>query len=556
MSSIIVLLTLVISCLAKTVTYDFDIGWVLASPDGYTRPVIGINGQWPIPTIEANEGDTIVVNAKNSLGNETTSLHFHGMSQQGTGPSDGPVGVTQCSIPPGSSFTYQFTATPAGTHWYHSHDHAQYPDGLRGQMIIHDPIWEASLGVDQQIHFSISDWYHNQMPGLLHTYLSPNNPTGELPSPDSFLVNDSSTAPTLNFLPGKKYLLRIVSVSALACGSIQFQGHQMIVVGIDGVEVYPETTDAITICAGQRYNVVIVGQSNPSNSFSYLVKMSTTMLTTIPSNMKTEVQGTISYTIDNILKPLISSSFSNSTLSDSTTLDDMTLKPLDNQLLLNPVGQSIDLYVNQTYYPGIGSRISLGSQPWVEPKVPSLYTALSTGESASDPAVYGPGVSPYVLSSGSIVQVVLTNPEAHPHPMHMHGHEFQVIARGSGTWDGNTNSLPIIPMKRDVVLVPANGYFVLRFRANNPGVWFFHCHIDWHLAAGMAATFIEAPDQLQKLESIPLQGASICTSQGYAASGNCAGVTTTSDITSNANCNTIFNTNTDGYVNALSPYVS
>lgn len=54
--------------LAKTVQYDFNIGWVTAAPDGYSRPVIGINGQWPIPIIEADAGDTIVVNVRQVLG--------------------------------------------------------------------------------------------------------------------------------------------------------------------------------------------------------------------------------------------------------------------------------------------------------------------------------------------------------------------------------------------------------------------------------------------------------------------------------------------------------
>lgn len=56
---------------------------VNAAPDGYNRPVIGINGQWPLPKVEANVGDTIVVTATNKLGNETTSLHWHGMFQTG-----------------------------------------------------------------------------------------------------------------------------------------------------------------------------------------------------------------------------------------------------------------------------------------------------------------------------------------------------------------------------------------------------------------------------------------------------------------------------------------
>lgn len=67
---------------AATVTYDFEIGWLTANPDGaFDRPTIGINGQWPIPQITANVGDQVVVNVLNSLGNQSTSLHFHGLYQ-------------------------------------------------------------------------------------------------------------------------------------------------------------------------------------------------------------------------------------------------------------------------------------------------------------------------------------------------------------------------------------------------------------------------------------------------------------------------------------------
>ncbi len=91
------------------VTYDFNITWVITNPDGaFQRPTLGINGQWPIPQIRATVGDSVVVNVNNQLGNQSTSLHFHGLYMNGTTHMDGPVGTSQCSIPPGSSFTYKF----------------------------------------------------------------------------------------------------------------------------------------------------------------------------------------------------------------------------------------------------------------------------------------------------------------------------------------------------------------------------------------------------------------------------------------------------------------
>lgn len=101
------------SAAAKTVTYDFKVGWVTAQPDGFSRPTIGINGQWPIPAITADVGDKVLVNVQNDLGNQTTSLHFHGLYHYGTAHMDGPVGVTQCSIPVGASFVYEFQVSRA-----------------------------------------------------------------------------------------------------------------------------------------------------------------------------------------------------------------------------------------------------------------------------------------------------------------------------------------------------------------------------------------------------------------------------------------------------------
>jgi iron transport multicopper oxidase len=130
---------------AATVVYDFNITWVRgkgarepkrgltdihkANPDGlYERPTIGINGQWPLPIMAATINDTVVVNVINqlgntifsfetpltkitSLGNQSTTLHFHGMFQNGTTEMDGAGQVGQCGIPPGSQFTYNFTAS-------------------------------------------------------------------------------------------------------------------------------------------------------------------------------------------------------------------------------------------------------------------------------------------------------------------------------------------------------------------------------------------------------------------------------------------------------------
>ena len=98
----------------------------------------GINGEWPCPPLHVDIGDKVVIHVTNSLGNQSTSLHWHGMYQEGTTHMDGASQVSQCPIPPGRSFTYEFYVKQPGTYWYHAHIGAQYSDGLRAPLIVHD----------------------------------------------------------------------------------------------------------------------------------------------------------------------------------------------------------------------------------------------------------------------------------------------------------------------------------------------------------------------------------------------------------------------------------
>jgi iron transport multicopper oxidase len=109
----VLFLSLFSTAFAGLVNLNWSIRWVNANPDGRVlRAVIGINGQWPCPTINANVGDLVTIQVTNNLGNETTSLHFHGLYQTGSNDMDGPVKVNQCPIPRGDSFTYTFFVSP------------------------------------------------------------------------------------------------------------------------------------------------------------------------------------------------------------------------------------------------------------------------------------------------------------------------------------------------------------------------------------------------------------------------------------------------------------
>jgi iron transport multicopper oxidase len=292
--------------------------------------------------------------------------------------------------------------------------------------------------------------YHTEQAYLISDYLSPDNTNGDIPSPDAFLFNDTRSAPTFQFAAGKKYLLRMVSLSALACGQFHIDGHQLTVVGIDGVQTKPQKVDTILICAGQRYDVIVQGNLGAKGAYQYIAKMTTDMLTNnIPPADRITVIGKI---VDSLLANLLNllNNILTSNWKAQLVLDDMTLKPLANTPLYTGVTQKLNFKSNQTYYPGIGTRIGIGAQPWVAPKVPSAFTALSTGTNALNESTYGVGVDPHIIKYGDIVQIYMENPQPWPHPMHLHGHEFQTVARGLGSWSGNEASLPSVPMMRDV----------------------------------------------------------------------------------------------------------
>ena len=104
----------------KTVSYTLEISNITLAPDGHTREVLAVNGQYPGPTIRASWGDTMQITVKNNLQYNGTSMHWHGIRQWHSNQMDGTNGVTECPLAPGQSRTYTFLCTQFGTSWYHS----------------------------------------------------------------------------------------------------------------------------------------------------------------------------------------------------------------------------------------------------------------------------------------------------------------------------------------------------------------------------------------------------------------------------------------------------
>jgi iron transport multicopper oxidase len=173
-------------------------------------------------------------------------------------------------------------------------------------------------------------------------------------------------------------------------------------------------------------------------------------------------------------------------------------------------------YINGATHPG-PSPVALA--------VPLLHTyvtreggPLSVPETLTG-TLEGSATTPFLLPAGRVIQVMINNTDGGEHPFHLHGHNFWVVATSEAPEAAALYAANYV--RRDVVSVPAQGWAVIRFVADNPGIWSMHCHIEWHMAAGLMTTFIEAPAMMRVLATtgdmrIPAGHAANC--RNYAAS--------------------------------------
>jgi iron transport multicopper oxidase len=507
---------------AEIHTWYFKTGWVKANPDGvYERNVIGFNDTWLLPTLRVRKGDMVNLYLTNGFDDRNTSIHFHGLFQNGSSQMDGVEMVTQCPIPPGETMLYNFTVSDqTGTYWYHSHTSGQRIDGMRGAFIIEDH--DCRYEYDEEVVLTLSDWYHKNTTELLSSYLNPSNSMGAEPIPQNLLFNDTRNN-TWHVEPNKTYLVRIINLGGFVSQYLYMEDHEFDVVEIDGVGVEKNTTDMLYITVGQRYGVLIKTKDNADKNFAFMSKLDDSMLMgTIPKDLELNSTNYIIYD-DDKMKP------EQYIVNELNFLNDFYLKPLSKTKLFDCVDQTITLDVTMGLLSNGINYAFFNNITYIQPKVPTLVTALSAGELASNSLVYGTNTNTFVLRKNDVIDIVVNNYDEMSHPFHLHGHNFQLVARDKIPADESTvpndhPGFPEYPMMRDTVNVEPSSYIVIRFIADNPGVWFFHCHVDWHLEQGLAMTFVEAPEELQKNPSQALteNNKDICEKSNVPTKGNAA----------------------------------
>ena len=214
----------------------------------------------------------------------------------------------------------------------------QFPDGLRGVIIVHDPSAPFAGQYDEEMTVTLSDWYHKQMPALLNTYesVANENAGGLEPIPDANLINDGINT-QINVEPGKTYLVRILNIGNFAGQAVYFDGHPFTVVEVDGVYVdeYDVGTKNIRIATGQRWSFLIHTKNSTDTNFAIYSTLDINMFTP-PPGYNPNATG---YLIYNKAKPLPPPVY----FSAFDFFDDMSLVPADHEPLLEPVTHSIKM---------------------------------------------------------------------------------------------------------------------------------------------------------------------------------------------------------------------
>lgn len=400
-------------------------------------------GSVPGPELRARQGERLRVVVENALPQATT-VHWHGIRLPNA--MDGVPHLTQAPIAPGERFVYEFDLPDAGTFWYHPHhrSHEQVARGLVGALIVEE---RAPIRVDRDVTWVLADWRLDRAAAIVedfghwhdaaHAGRIGNTVTINGRVPDRFAVR-----------PGERLRLRLINAANARIFGLDFGALVPLLVALDGHPVEPHEPEGgrVVLGPGMRADLVLdvtagIGETVPVTDRFYL-------------------RG--QYRLVDLIAA--------EPLRDRTPDWPVALAP-------NPVPEP-DLAaarrIEVVFDGGMMGRMTMGGGSMIE--------MMRAGQVWAINGVPGTGhaIAPLLtLARGQSCVLAMANETAWPHPIHLHGHAFRVIAR-----DGR-------PTRRrewqDTVLMMPRERVEIAFVADNPGDWMLHCHVLEHQHAGMAA---------------------------------------------------------------------
>ncbi|KAG7091715.1 hypothetical protein E1B28_008116 [Marasmius oreades] len=512
------------------VEFELQIRNGVVSPDGFPRVGV-LPNDFPGPAIIANKGDQFNITVKNNLLDRTmttdTTVHWHGLHVKKYIWADGAAFVSQCPIASGRAYTYTFDGgDQAGTFWYHSHLTSQYCDGLRGPLVIYDPK-DPHLDLydydNATTIITLADWYRTSyLTPLQDTRISQLRKTNLTAliralvffsrrvirffsrlsrTSESTLINgigrykDGPQIPlaVVNVVQGKRYRFRFISMSCDPYYNVTIDGHELTIIEVEG----------------QRYSAVLHANNQVGN---YWIRAN-------PSEGPQGFKGGINSAVLRYLSAPEEEPAPSEPEMPKMMLREWDLHPLkEAKVPGEPHLDGADMNINLDFTTDPSTKLFLtNGHAYIPPVIPVLLQILRIlNGPPSDLVKLLPKETIYYVPLNKTIQLSMPirkkkELSGTPHPMHLHGHNFTVI-RSAGNDSFQWNN----PIQRDVVDTGYSGdNVVIRWTTDNPGPWFFHCHIDDHLgrclclytlkralltksSRGMAIIFV--PEDLRSIE--------------------------------------------------------
>jgi FtsP/CotA-like multicopper oxidase with cupredoxin domain len=429
--------------------------------NGKTASVYGIrqpNGTFGITT---EVGKPFRVRVENGI-DEPSLIHWHGLTPPWR--QDGVPGISGPPIPAGGSATYDFPLRFGGTFWMHSHQGLQEQRLMTAPLIIHD---QRDRPDEREVVVMLADFSFTPSERIFENLKNSGSMAG-MAKPPAAMASTSSIkramsagkpAPDLNdvkydaFLanfrtladpeivkvePGGRLLLRIINGSSMSAFHLELGALDGELIAVDGFEVEPVHGHQFPVAVAQRLDLRV---SLPTGAGAYPVLA--------------QLEGERSQT--GIV--LVASGAPVTRIPDAAEAPSPAL--------------TLDL-----------ERTLRAKKPLAPRKTDRIYTLNLTGEMAGyvwsiNNVVWNKDTPPLAVAEGERVELVFVNQTPMPHPMHLHGHEFQVVEIDGERFPGAV---------RDTILVTPGRRVVVAFDANNPGWWALHCHLLYHLEAGMFTT--------------------------------------------------------------------
>ena len=530
----------------KIVHYDLFIKDTLVNFSGKVKRAIAVNGQIPMPTLTFTEGDTAEIVVHNQL-KESTSLHWHGVFVPNK--EDGVPYLTQMPIAPNTTHVYRFPIIQNGTHWYHSHSGLQEQIGMYGSLILKkrnddlhyrkgiDDIPTVTVilsewtnynpkNVHRMLH-NASDWFAIKK-GSTQSYLEAikegyfktkfiNEWKRMLAMDvsdiyyDKFLINGNNESQLSQFKKGDQIRLRISNAGASSYFWLSYAGGKITVVANDGNDVEPTEVDRLIIAVSETYDVLL---SIPKENTSYEFLATAEDRTQSASIFIGAGQKQLATRLPklNYFKGM---KMMNGMMKMNGNMDDMgmnmSLQQMDMNAVMYPeiskkehsMEMSHESEMKDTDHESQINDMDHSHMSTSNGKIHTLNYAMLKSPNKTNFQQNAPvrelhfeltgnmnryvwsmdkkvlsEVDKILIKKGEIIRITLYNNSMMRHPMHLHGHDFRVI-NGQGDYAPLKNVLDIMPMETNVI----------EFEANAEGDWFFHCHILYHMMAGMNRVF-------------------------------------------------------------------